>query len=181
MGKEQMDSVKSYSFGDVLKSFRIRAGMSRPELAQKLGVHRNTLAHWEVGNILPKQRIEEIAKALGLSEQETRELQVASGNIVSADEQPNSGSQQSSSLKTSTHRSMIALPPSTRLKRIQQRSPVVRDIYTTLTQPNTTALVLTGIAGVGKSTLAALVYQYAEKHRLAQSGPFTAQALWLRG
>jgi len=45
----------------------------------------------------------------------------------------------------------------------------------------TTALVLTGIAGVGKSTLAALVYHHAEKQRLAQSGPFTAQALWLRG
>jgi tetratricopeptide (TPR) repeat protein/DNA-binding XRE family transcriptional regulator len=181
MGKEQMDSVKSYSFGDVLKSFRIRAGMSRRELAQRLQVHLNTIAHWEVGDILPRQRIDEIAKALDLNEQETRELQVASGNVVSADEQPNSGSQQSSSLKKSAYRSMIALPPSTRLKRIQQRSPIVRDIYTTLTQPNTTALVLTGIAGVGKSTLASLVYHYAEKQRLAQGGPFTAQALWLRG
>ncbi len=42
-----------------------------------------------------------------------------------------------------------------------------------------TALVLTGIGGVGKSTLAALVYRYAEEQRQAGHGPFAAPAVWL--
>src|SRR6266851_2114388 len=48
------------------------------------------------------------------------------------------------------------------------------------TQDDTTAVVLTGIGGAGKSTLAALVSQHAEKQRIVGKGPFAAEALWLR-
>jgi tetratricopeptide (TPR) repeat protein len=74
---------------------------------------------------------------------------------------------------------IVALPPPTNPKTIQQRGRVVKDIYARLTQPDITALVLTGIGGVGKSTLAALVRDYAEKQRLAGSELFTAEPLWL--
>ena len=40
---------------------------------------------------------------------------------------------------------------------------VVKEIYAKLIQPDMTAVALTGIAGVGKSTLAALVYRFAEE------------------
>src|ERR1700758_4786689 len=43
-----------------------------------------------------------------------------------------------------------------------------------------TAIVLTGIGGIGKSTLAALIYRYAEQQRHVGKGPFTAEPLWLR-
>jgi tetratricopeptide (TPR) repeat protein len=75
--------------------------------------------------------------------------------------------------------SIEGVPPPTDPRTIQQREGVVEAIYVKLTQPETTALVLTGIAGVGKSTLAALVYHYAESQRLADRGPFKAEALWL--
>ncbi|HKF35274.1 MAG TPA: tetratricopeptide repeat protein, partial [Ktedonobacteraceae bacterium] len=38
---------------------------------------------------------------------------------------------------------------------------------------------LTGIGGIGKSTLAALIYRYAEEQGTSGSGPFTAEPLWL--
>src|SRR5260370_1373521 len=53
------------------------------------------------------------------------------------------------------------------------------DIFTKLTQPDITAFVLTGIGGVGKSTLAALVYRYAEEQRQAGEGLFASEAVWL--
>jgi len=75
--------------------------------------------------------------------------------------------------------SIEGVPPPTDPRTIQQRDGSVRAVYVKLTQPETTALVLTGIAGVGKSTLAALVHHYSESQRLAGKGPFKAEALWL--
>jgi tetratricopeptide (TPR) repeat protein len=73
-----------------------------------------------------------------------------------------------------------ATPPPTDPRTIQQREPVVKDVYAQLTRPDTTAVVLTGIGGMGKSTLAALVYKYAEAQRIAGKGAFQAEAVWLR-
>ncbi len=76
--------------------------------------------------------------------------------------------------------SIEGFPPPTDPRTIQQREMAVKDVYVQLTQADTTALVLTGIGGVGKSTLAALIYRYAEELRLANKGPFMAPALWLK-
>ncbi len=78
-----------------------------------------------------------------------------------------------------TYRSIEAVPPPTNARTIQQRVLEVQAIYAQLQRPDLTALVLTGIGGVGKSTLAALVYQYAEEQRHSGSGLFNAEALWL--
>lgn len=77
------------------------------------------------------------------------------------------------------YRGIVGLPPPTDQRTIQQRKNVVKEIYTRITQPDITAIALTGIGGVGKSTLAALVYHFAEEKRLRQNGPFSAEALWL--
>ncbi len=81
--------------------------------------------------------------------------------------------------RTGTYRDIETLPPPTDPKTIQQREKIVIDVYTKLTQPDVTAIVLTGIGGVGKSILAALVRDYAENQRLAGSGFFAAKPLWL--
>ena len=78
-----------------------------------------------------------------------------------------------------TYRGILGVPPPTDPRTIQQRQKAVQDIYARLMQPGVTAIALTGIAGVGKSTLAALAYRHAEEQRRAGSGPFTAEALWL--
>ncbi len=81
---------------------------------------------------------------------------------------------------STAHRSIVGLPSSTDPRTIVQRKEVVEDIYRNLTRPDTTAIVLTGIDGVGKSTLAALVYRYAEEQiREKKNRSFTAQPLWL--
>lgn len=95
------------------------------------------------------------------------------------------------------YRSILGLPPPTDSRTIQQREKIVKEVYARLTQPDITAIVLTGIGGVGKSTLAALLYRYAEEQRgqgktvernaYPHQGvmhhartQFTAEALWLR-
>jgi tetratricopeptide (TPR) repeat protein len=77
------------------------------------------------------------------------------------------------------YRGIVGIPPPTDPRSIQQRQQAVEEIYSRLIQPEVTAIALTGIAGAGKSTLAALTYQYAEKQRRPGRGPFPAESLWL--
>src|SRR5205823_3211975 len=93
--------------------------------------------------------------------------------------QSTSASSQPSTVDKATYRGILGVPPPTDPRTIQQRQKAVQDIYARLMQSGVTAIALTGIAGVGKSTLAALVYRYAEEQRRAGSEPFTAEALWL--
>ena len=60
---------------------------------------------------------------------------------------------------------------------IYPRTSLVQEIYYKLLQADISGLVLTGMGGIGKSTLAALVFQYAEEQRVAGAGPFTGKAL----
>lgn len=72
-----------------------------------------------------------------------------------------------------------ALPPYNH-NTILKREHDVQEIYAKLMQPDTSAVALTGLDGIGKSTLAAQVYEYAEQQRLAGKGLFNREALWLR-
>jgi tetratricopeptide (TPR) repeat protein len=72
-----------------------------------------------------------------------------------------------------------ALPPY-KHQTILTREAEIQEVYAALIQPDTSAVVLTGLGGIGKSTLAAQVFDYAEQQRLAGKGPFNSEALWLR-
>jgi tetratricopeptide (TPR) repeat protein len=76
------------------------------------------------------------------------------------------------------HRGIVGLPPPTDPRTIEQREHVVKEVYTKLTQPDITCVALTGIGGVGKSTLAALIYRYVEEQRQTHTSPFQAETLW---
>lgn len=78
------------------------------------------------------------------------------------------------------YRSILGVPPPTDPRTIQQRESAVKAVYAKLIQPDITAIVLTGMGGVGKSTLASLVYRYAEEQRSIGKGPFVLEALWLK-
>src|SRR5690242_12995442 len=78
--------LASSSFGDTLKHFRRRKRLSQQALAERLGVHRNTIGSWEQGNYLPdsKGSVLELASQLDLNEAETRQLLEASLTGLSA-------------------------------------------------------------------------------------------------
>ena len=78
-----------------------------------------------------------------------------------------------------TYQTLLAQPPSTKPNDIQQRLEDVKDIYSLLTTPETTVLALTGMSGIGKSVLAALVYREVEARGQAGVRDFSAASLWL--
>jgi tetratricopeptide (TPR) repeat protein len=65
------------------------------------------------------------------------------------------------------------------MESILQRDSLITVLYDRLVRPDCSALVLTGVAGIGKTTLAAQLYAYAENLHSKGAGPFTAEALWL--
>ncbi|MBA2394288.1 MAG: TIR domain-containing protein [Ktedonobacteraceae bacterium] len=73
----------------------------------------------------------------------------------------------------------LSTPPLAQTRRVQ-RPHLIQQIYHRLTEPDTSALVLVGMGGIGKSALAALLYEYAEQQRLAGTRSFTGKTLWLQ-
>lgn len=80
----------------------------------------------------------------------------------------------------STQLSIRGFRPPINPRTIQQRKKVVHEVYAKLIRPDITAIVLTGIGGAGKSVLAALVSDYAEKRQNAGGSIFHDKPLWLR-
>jgi hypothetical protein len=74
--------------------------------------------------------------------------------------------------------SIIGTFPPTDPRTIQQRRNVVEQVYTQLIKPDTNCIVLTGIGGIGKSTVAALVYRHAEEQRKQNTTPFVDESVW---
>ena len=59
----------SSSFGNRLRAFRKKAGLTQPELADLVGVHETTIRRWENNNDQPMpDSFSRLAKALGVSE-----------------------------------------------------------------------------------------------------------------
>ena len=55
----------------------------------------------------------------------------------------------------------------------------IQEVYEKLIDANTSVVVMKGLSGFGATTLANLVYRYAEELRLSGNGWFTARAIWL--
>jgi tetratricopeptide (TPR) repeat protein/DNA-binding XRE family transcriptional regulator len=83
---KSMDSILSSAFGELLRSFRKRRRLTQQQLAEKLGVHRNTISNWEHGDFLPESKgvVLELARQLHLDEQETRQLLEASLTAIAS-------------------------------------------------------------------------------------------------
>lgn len=81
---------------------------------------------------------------------------------------------------TLSYRNLMAIPPLTASRVVLQRENAVQKVYNELVLSDVTTVVLTGIGGCGKSTLAALVYWHVEKLRQCGNSPFTASTLWVQ-
>jgi len=73
------DMQRETVFSSLLKRLRTRAGISKTELARRLGVTFTTVHNWEEGNDRPPppERVKAIAKALGLNPEDAARLQDA--------------------------------------------------------------------------------------------------------
>ena len=61
--------LEKSEFGKYLFSLRKHAGLSQEELAEKIGVHMNTISQWENGLFIPKTpKLKKLAEALNVTE-----------------------------------------------------------------------------------------------------------------
>jgi tetratricopeptide (TPR) repeat protein/transcriptional regulator with XRE-family HTH domain len=196
------------SFAQALRRERESRGWSQEEVASRIGCDVKTVARWEGGKHFPRvphgrkiselfgKSLEELhlvqSHANGSAElplPQIKDQQLPSPTISQRRYTIASSNQvvrtAASFLPTSSYvqavryRNIRGLPPPTHPSTIQQRERVVKALYKKLVQPNITALVLTGIGGVGKSTLAALVYCSVLESYQAGTEAFTAEPLWL--
>ena len=149
--------VYSAPFGELVKRYRKRKKVTQRQLAEKLGVHFNTVWSWERGDHLPdtKGMVLELARHLGLHEQDTRHLLEASLTTV--------------------------LPhwtiPYQRNRFFTGRDETLKYLHDLLSQKNmavlTQSLALSGLGGIGKTQLAV---EYAYRHAHDYSALFWMSA-----
>lgn len=63
--------LENKEFGKYIFSLRKAAGLSQEELAERVGVHLNTISQWENGIYIPKTpKLKKLAEALNITEAE---------------------------------------------------------------------------------------------------------------
>src|SRR5260370_21464933 len=100
-------------------------------------------------------------------------------NIVHVPPTDHTHPTRSGPLDKPAYRGIMSVPPPTDPSTIQQHQKVVKDIFAKLTQPDITAVVLTVLGAPRRSTVAALVFRYAEQPRRESMGPVSAWVIWL--
>lgn len=154
-----MDSVTHASFGDLLRNFRKRRKLRQQELAEMLGIHRNTIGTWERGDYLPDSKgiVLELARLLALDEQETRQLLEASLTALSP-------------------HWLVPLP---RNPVFTGREEILTALHTYLGTDQAQIVALTqsyalhGLGGIGKTQIA---LEYAYRYSLEYSALFWIEA-----
>lgn len=145
------------SFGELLKTFRKRQRLTQKHLAQRFGVHMNTISSWELGTYLPAARgqVLELARCLALSEPETRQLLEASLTALSP-------------------HWYVPLPHN---PFFTGREEILEALHTNLSTDQMVALTqsyaLHGLGGIGKTQVA---LEYAHRYVLEYNAVFWIEA-----
>lgn len=138
-----------YVFGELLKGFRKRAGVTQQELAHWLGVSRGTISNWERSEYLPgtREMVLRLTKELQLSHSETDQL------LSAADYSLEYHTEQVIALSDDYQGPFLA-PPRPRYNLVG-REGLLRDLKRRLFARGNLALsALNGLPGVGKTALA---------------------------
>jgi tetratricopeptide (TPR) repeat protein/transcriptional regulator with XRE-family HTH domain len=145
-----MSSLDIDSFGAMLKAFRTRGRLTQQQLADKLGIHRNTIGTWERGDYLPESKglVLELARLLHLNDSEARQLLEASFTTLAP------------------HWSV----PMPRNPLFTGREEILDSLHARLRAEQVVALTqayaLHGLGGIGKTQLA---LEYTYRHALEYS------------
>ena len=136
----EVEPIIHQSFGEILRAYRKRKRMTQKQLAQLLETHANTISSWELGTYLPQTRglVLELARHLGLNDQETRQLLEASLTALSS------------------HWHL----PSPRNPFFTGREDILDTLHQCLST-NQASYVLHGLGGIGKTQIAV---EYAYRH-----------------
>ena len=144
-------------FGELLKHYRKGKKVTQRQLAEKLGIHYNSVWAWERGDHLPETKgmVLEIARQLRLNDQDTRHLLEASLTAVSP---------------------YWAIPyPRNRF--FTGRDELLKDLHNLLCQNRaavlTQSFALSGMGGIGKTQTA---IEYAYRHTQHYSALFWIDA-----
>lgn len=153
---EELQSTFS-SFGTLLKTYRKRKRLTQQQLAQRIGVHANTVSSWELGTYLPATHgmVLELARHLTLDESETRRFLEASLTALSP----------------------YWHVPLARNPFFTGREELLQTLHARLDTDQVVALTqsyaLHGLGGVGKTQLA---LEYVYRHTLAYRAIFWIEA-----
>ncbi len=141
-----MNMSENFPFGELLQLLRKRQKLNQKQLAERIGVSRETISLWERGEYKPEtdKFLYELVRVLGLTEQEQQQLFEA--YTVTA-------------LATSFHN-----PPLKRNPYFTGRSSQLNKLHTLLMTGKQVALTqaITGLGGIGKTQLA---LEYAYRHQ----------------
>lgn len=143
-----MDASEEYTFAELLRQFRVREGMSQGNLADNLGVHRNTVGAWERGDYLPEttEMIRKITEELSLNAKNEQLLLDATRERIAL--------------------RIIWNVPFQRNPLFTGREAVLAHLHAQLHKGQTVALTQTqaihGLGGIGKTQTAV---EYAHRHR----------------
>lgn len=136
----EVEPIIHQSFGEMLRAYRKRKRMTQKQLAQLLDTHANTISSWELGTYLPQTRglVLELARHLGLNDQETRQLLEASLTALSS----------------------YWHLPSLRNPFFTGREDILDTLHRSLST-NQASYILHGLGGIGKTQIAV---EYAYRH-----------------
>jgi tetratricopeptide (TPR) repeat protein len=144
-----MEDSSPSAFGECLKAFRKRSKLTQQGLADRIGVHRNTIGSWEQGTFLPESKtiVLELARHLQLNAEDTRRLLEASLTALSP----------------------YWAVPYQRNPFFTGRDEVLLQIHAALAQEraslSTRSYALTGLGGIGKTqTALEYAYRYAQHY-----------------